>query len=147
METDTEEINIGIREQEQDTRQILFQSLIRPIPLEAIVEVWHVRATGSKKIGHYVVLLNEGIHLCTCLLLINKGLVCRHFFHVGTYSQYAKFHISIIPNRWYLDTNIQPNDLLQQHSSVPVCGMSQDENVIETENSINFQYSFSSASG
>ena len=86
METDNEEMSIGIREQEQDTRQILFRSLIKTIPPEAIVEVWHVRATGTKGIGHYVILLNEGTHLCTCLLLINKGLVCRHFFHVGTYS-------------------------------------------------------------
>src|SRR5215208_6581460 len=98
METDNEEINIRIREQEQDTQQILFQSLIRPIPLEAIVEVWYVRATGSKKIGHYIVLLNEGTYLYTCLLFINKELVCWHFFRIGTYSQYAKFHISIIPN-------------------------------------------------
>ncbi|PKK55247.1 hypothetical protein RhiirC2_802950 [Rhizophagus irregularis] len=57
------------------------------------------------------------MHLCTCLLLINKGL--------------------------YLDTNIHPNDLLQQHPSIPVCGITQ-ENVenIETEKSINFQHFF-----
>jgi len=107
------------------------------------MEVWHVRATGTKGIGHYVILLNEGTHLCTCLLLINKGLVCRHFLRVGIYSQYATFHISIIPNRWYLDTNIHPNDLLQQHPSIPVCGITQ-ENVenVETEKSINFQHFF-----
>ena len=138
METDNEEMSIGIREQKQDTWQILFQSLIKTIPPEAIKEVWHVRATGTKGIGHYVILLDEGTHLCTCLLLINKGLVCRHFFCVGTYSRYATFHISIIPNRWYLDTNIHPNNLLQQYPSVPVCGMMQEENV-ETEKSIIFQ--------
>src|ERR1044072_727508 len=99
-------MSIGIREQEQDTRQILFQSLIKTILPEAIMEIWHVRATGTKGIGHYVILLNEGTHLCTCLLLINKGLVCRHFLRVGMYSRYATFHISIIPNRWYLDTKI-----------------------------------------
>jgi hypothetical protein len=142
MEIDNEEISIGIREQEQDTRQILFRSLIKTIPPEAIKEVWHVRATGTKGIGHYVILLDEGTHLCTCLLLINKGLVCRHFFRVGTYSRYATFHISIIPNRWYLDTNIHPNNLLQQYPSVPVCGMMQEENV-ETEKSITFQHYFS----
>ncbi|CAB4461118.1 unnamed protein product [Rhizophagus irregularis] len=76
-EIDNEEMSIGIREQEQDTRQILFQSLIKTIPPEAIMEVWHVQATGTKGIGHYVILLNKGMHLCTCLLLINKEL---HFF-------------------------------------------------------------------
>jgi len=74
--------------------------------------------------------------------LINKGLVCHHFFRVGTYSQYATFHVSIIPNRWYLDTNIQPNDLLQQYPSIPIYGITQEENVIETEKSINFQHFF-----
>jgi len=93
MEADDEEINIGIREQVQDTRQILFRSLVSNLLTEAIIEVWHVRATGTQGIGHYVILLNEGTHLCTCLLLVNKGLVCRHFFRVGTYSRFATFHI------------------------------------------------------
>jgi hypothetical protein len=65
---------MGIREQEQDTRQILFRSLVTTIPADTIVEVWSVRATGTHGIGHYVILLDEGTHLCTCLLLINKGL-------------------------------------------------------------------------
>ena len=52
--------------------------------------------------------------------------------------------MSIIPNRWYLDTNIQPSDLLQQLPSIPVCGITQGENVIvETEKSVNFQHFFS----
>ena len=128
----------GIREQEQDTRQIFFRSLVKNIPFESILEVWFVWATGT---GHYVILLDEETHLCTCLLLINKGLMCRHFFCVGTYSQHARFHISIISSRWYLDTNIQPNDLLQQYPSFLVCGVAQ-ENVMETEKSINFQHFF-----
>ena len=72
-----------------------------------------------------MILLNEGTHICTCLLLINKGLICRHFFRVGIYSQNATFHISIIPSRWYLDTNIQPDDLLQKYPSILVCGTTQ----------------------
>src|SRR5436853_214827 len=138
MEADDEEINIGIREQVQDTRQILFRSLVSNLPTEAIIEVWHVRATGTHGIGYYVILLNEGTHLCTCLLLINKGLVCRNFFRVGTYSQYATFHISMIPNRWYLDINIQSNNF----SPIPVCG-TQTEDRIEMEKSITFQHFFS----
>jgi hypothetical protein len=105
------------------------------------VEVWHVLATGTQGTGHYVILLDEGTHLCTCLLLINKGLVCRHFFRVGTYSQHATFHISMISSRWYLDTNIQPKDLLQQFPSNPVCGVAEDG--IGMGKSINFQHFFS----
>ena len=40
-------MSVRIREQEQDTRQILFRSLAGTISLEAILEVWHVRATGT----------------------------------------------------------------------------------------------------
>ena len=141
MDIDNEIINNGIREQKKDTWQILYQSLIKDIPPEAILEVWFVQATGTQGTGHYVVLLDEGTHLCTCLLLINKGLLCRHFFRVGTYSQYATFHISMIPNRWYLDINIRSNDL-SQHSPIPVCG-TQTENRVEMEKSITFQHFFS----
>ena len=73
-------MSIGIREQEQDTRQILFRSLIRNIPSEAIIEVWHVRATGTQEIGHHVILLDKGTHLCTCLLLVNKGWYVDTFY-------------------------------------------------------------------
>ncbi|CAI2201857.1 12890_t:CDS:1, partial [Funneliformis geosporum] len=74
IEADEEEISVGIREQTQDTRQILFRSLISNLPMEAILKVWHVQATGIQGIRHYVILLDECIHLYTCLLLINKGL-------------------------------------------------------------------------
>ncbi|PKC54855.1 hypothetical protein RhiirA1_542736 [Rhizophagus irregularis] len=120
MEADNEEISMGIREQEQDTKQILLRSLVSNLPMEAILEVWNVRATGTYGIGHYVILLNDGTHLCTCLLLLNKGLVCRHFFRVGTYSRFATFHISMIPNRWYLNPDVEPNDILQQYSFIPI---------------------------
>ena len=109
------------------------------IPKEAILEVWNVRATSTRGIGHYVILLNEGTHLCTCLLLINKGLVCRHFFRVGTYSRFATFHISIIPNRWYLNPNVTPNVLFQRYSFIPVCDKTQLED-IPFKNQVTFQH-------
>ncbi|CAB4444471.1 unnamed protein product [Rhizophagus irregularis] len=143
IETDNEEISIGIREQEQDTRQILLRSLVSTIPMEAILEVWNVRATGTRGIGHYVILLNEGTHLCTCLLLINKGLVCQHFFRVGTYSRFATFHICMIPNRWYINPDVEPNDLLQQYTFIPVCDKIQSEDNIPFKNPITFQHFFS----
>ena len=99
MDIDNEVINNEIREQKKDTRQILFQSLIKDISPEAILEVWFVQTTRTQGTGHYVVLLDEKTHLCICLFLINKGLICQYFFHVGTYSRYATFHISMIPNQ------------------------------------------------
>src|SRR5579871_6529999 len=117
MNIDNEEVDIGLREQEQDIQQILFKSLIRNVTQEMVLEVWNVHAIGTSGIGHYVVLLNDGTHLCTCLLLTNKGLICRHFFHVTTYSQSATYHITLISPRWYLDPNIEQETLLQQMSA------------------------------
>lgn len=74
--------------------------------------------------------------------MINKGLICRHFFRVGTYSQHATFHISMIPNRWYLDINIQSTNF-SQYPPIPVCGTTQTENRVGMEKSITFQHFFS----
>ena len=38
METDDEEIGVGIREQERDTRQVLFRSLVSNLPTDTILE-------------------------------------------------------------------------------------------------------------
>ena len=111
MDVDRKEVNIGLREQKQDIQQVLFKSLIKDVQ-EIVLEVWHVRATGTLGIGHYVVLLNDDTHLYTCLLLINKGLICRHFFCVATYSQTAIFHITLISPRWYLKPNIEQEALI-----------------------------------
>ena len=46
------------------------------------------------------------------ILYVNK--------EVRTYSRYASFHISMIPNRWYLDTNIQATEVLQRYPSILV---------------------------
>ncbi|PKY59273.1 hypothetical protein RhiirA4_430291 [Rhizophagus irregularis] len=46
-DVDNEEIYIGLREQEQDIRQTLFKSLIKDVTQETVLEVWHVRATGT----------------------------------------------------------------------------------------------------
>ncbi|CAB4490448.1 unnamed protein product [Rhizophagus irregularis] len=112
IETDNEEISIRIREQEQDTRQILLRSLVSTIPMEAILEVWN-------------------------------RLVCWHFFCVGTYSRFATFHICMIPNRWYINPDVEPNDLLQQYSFIPVCDKIQSEDNIPFKNPITFQHFFS----
>ena len=121
-----DKVNIGLREQEQDIRQVLFKSLIEGVTQETVLEVWHVRATGTTGIGHYVMLLNDGTHLCTCLLLINKGLICRHFFRIATYSQMATFHITLISSRWYLKPNVEQETLIQQLSAIALCSNSKE---------------------
>ena len=45
-------------------------------------------------------------HLCTCMHLVTKGLVCRHFFSVMLNSDKAMFHVGLIPARWYNNETI-----------------------------------------
>ncbi|PKB94277.1 hypothetical protein RhiirA5_439157, partial [Rhizophagus irregularis] len=78
-------ICIRLREQEQDIRQVLFKSLIKDVSQKIVLEVWHIQATGTSGIGHYVVLLNDAI-----------------------------YHITLISVHWYLKPNINQETLLQQ---------------------------------
>ena len=81
---------------------ILKTAIIENISHNSIRQVWKVtRHRGQKSEPQHIVLLDDGSHLCTCLWLINRGIVCRHFFRVMSYSIHAQFHISLIPQRWY----------------------------------------------
>ncbi|PKY42847.1 hypothetical protein RhiirA4_507429 [Rhizophagus irregularis] len=74
------------RKDDYDQPQSLFSSLIENIAHNSIRQVWKVtRHRGQKSEPQYVILLDDGSHLCTCLWLINRGI----------------FHISLIPQRWY----------------------------------------------
>src|SRR5215204_2158976 len=75
---------------------------------EDIIQVWRISSLLAKgsNVNHYVILLKDGWHICTCLLLINSGVVCRHYFKVMMDSNDAKFHITLIPKRWYKE-NLQ----------------------------------------
>ncbi|RIB20350.1 hypothetical protein C2G38_1964056, partial [Gigaspora rosea] len=53
---------------------------------------------------HYIILLIDGGHLCTCLFIIHRGLVCAHFFHVIINSNVAKFNIGLIAKQWYKES-------------------------------------------
>ncbi|RIB12715.1 hypothetical protein C2G38_2041593 [Gigaspora rosea] len=57
-------------------------------------------ATNTMSLN-YVALLKDNSHICTCLLLISDGLVCRHFFQVMLQTKTAKFSLDLIKTQWY----------------------------------------------
>src|SRR6185312_13781979 len=83
-----------------DCLLIEVKELTANIDSSEIHEVWQVLSIDRQSL-HYIVLFNEACHLCTCLTLLSHGLVCRHFFCVMTMSMKARFHIGLIPQRWY----------------------------------------------
>ncbi|RIB06157.1 hypothetical protein C2G38_2047015 [Gigaspora rosea] len=70
--------------------------------------MWGVRCVTSNETQHFVILLNDGTHLCSCFDHCNRGIVCRHFFQVMLCTQTAAFHIKLIRARWYSETSSDP---------------------------------------
>ena len=66
-----------------------------------IKEIWAVNVGNSQTAKHHVVLLRNNAHICSCLMIIRKGIVCRHYLQVMLNTCEAKFHIRLIPSRWY----------------------------------------------
>ncbi|PKC53781.1 hypothetical protein RhiirA1_478578 [Rhizophagus irregularis] len=123
------------REDDYDQPQSLFSSLIKNIPHNSIRQVWKAtRHREQKSEPQHIILLDDGSHLCTCLWLINKGIVCRHFFQVMSYSINAQFHISLISQRWY---NYNKYNIEQQHKESVY---QNEENKLEIGPRLSFQH-------
>jgi hypothetical protein len=99
-----------------DACVIELAQLITDLDPTKIHELWHISSI-NKKSKHFIVLYDNTIHLCTCLTLINHGLVCRHFFATMLVSSIAKFHIGLIPQRWYTNASVIEADSIL--SNVP----------------------------
>ena len=108
------------RKDNYDQPQSLFPSLIENIPHNSVQQVWKIiRHRGQKLKPQYIILLDDGSHLCTCLWLINRGIMCRHFFRVMSYSVNARFHISLIPRRWYKNSKYHI-DQYEENITTPI---------------------------
>jgi len=75
--------------------------MISEVNKDQITSMWSVNVE-NKLIGkHFIILLTNGSHHCSCLSLINRGIICRHYFQIMLHSPEAKFHVRLIPSRWY----------------------------------------------
>ncbi|CAG8832163.1 651_t:CDS:2, partial [Gigaspora margarita] len=87
-----------------DEPQATLKAILSDNDKSSINEIWRIRRIGGISCKeNLVVLFNDGSHICTCMEVITKGIICRHFWRVMLYSSAARFHISIIPIRWYKD--------------------------------------------
>src|ERR1043165_7632500 len=125
-------------EDNYDQPQSLFPSLIKNIPHNSIQQVWKVtRHRGQKSESQYIILLDDGSHLCTCLWLINRGIMCRHFFRVMSYSANARFHISLISRQWYNNNKYHIDQNEENIISIYQIGGSKLDKI---EQPLSFQY-------
>jgi hypothetical protein len=58
------------------------QQLIEVGGWDNVKEIWEIKVGNSLKSKHYVIFLKNEAHLCSCLMVIQKGIVCRHYFQV-----------------------------------------------------------------
>ncbi|CAG8844116.1 13212_t:CDS:2, partial [Gigaspora margarita] len=84
--------------------QATLQSLLSSTEFKKIIKTWRIHCIdGLSSKENLVALFANGTHICACMKTITKGIICQHFWRVMLYSHFARFHISIIPSRWYKD--------------------------------------------
>ncbi|EXX68017.1 hypothetical protein RirG_108960 [Rhizophagus irregularis DAOM 197198w] len=103
-----------------DEPQTTLKSLLDGMDTSSIiVEVWKIRRIeGLSCKENLVALFSDGTYICTCMETITKGIVCRHFWRVMLYSSNARFHISLIPARWYKDEILMKLDVALENSPI-----------------------------
>ena len=85
-----------------DIPQIRLRDLLNGISYGDITELWEVSYIASKTSkSHYVAILEDSTMLCTCMFIVNQGMICRHQFRVLIQSDNAIFYILHIHVRWF----------------------------------------------
>ncbi|EXX52290.1 hypothetical protein RirG_254280 [Rhizophagus irregularis DAOM 197198w] len=114
-----ETIDDNFIEEVVDKPQITLKAILDGIDTSNIIEVWRIiRIGGISSKENLAALFSDGTHICTCIESITKGIICHHFWRVMLYSSTARFHISIIPIRWYKDEILMKLDDILDNSPV-----------------------------
>jgi len=66
--------------------------------VDSVFKVWDKSTAGCSE---YVVLFLDSSYFCTCAMLQNKGIVCRHFFWMVQEDGRFKYHIRFVLRRWF----------------------------------------------
>lgn len=67
-------------------------------------EVWEVTGMGTPSEIAVIAFFDNGHHRCSCRKFTRQGIICVHFFAILQRSQTPKFHIGLLPSRWYKDS-------------------------------------------
>ena len=116
-----------------EDRELNLKSLISLVDPHDILEVWKISRYNHPKCYQHVILLNTGEHLCTCFMLVTHGVICRHFFKVFVESSKARFHLMLIPDRWYKDEYMSLGNLCSGEVIKSNCDISQEDAQITLE--------------
>lgn len=84
-----------------DERKACFKSIFQHVNQNEVKEIWGVSVQNTQKFKHFILLMNNSAHLCSCLATVTRGIVCRHYFSLMVHTYTAAFHIRLIRQRWY----------------------------------------------
>ncbi|PKY34329.1 hypothetical protein RhiirB3_395477 [Rhizophagus irregularis] len=77
--SDEKDSKVKFAEDDYESKLLNLHSLFSYLNHAVIHEVWSVTTIEQNK-EHFVVLYGNTNHLCTCMWLVTRRLVCRHFF-------------------------------------------------------------------
>ena len=72
------------------------RKMINFIGSHNVREIWTVHIGNSLDVKHFILLLRNQGYLCSCLSILQCGIVCRHYFQVMLTSKMAFFHYSVL---------------------------------------------------
>jgi hypothetical protein len=94
----------------QKLRQLAYQDILSMLTRDNVEAVYRVEY-NKKKHQQLLFLLKDRGFFCSCLRLQSTGVVCCHFFAVmRIHSSPLRYHISLIPRRWFKE-----NDQFNSH--------------------------------
>ncbi|KAF9178515.1 hypothetical protein BGZ50_007666 [Haplosporangium sp. Z 11] len=88
-------------EYRQETGKAALAMFLSKVGLPKVKAVFEASFEDGQKLTQYIILLRDGGHICTCLQLVNKGIVCAHYFRAMRADHKLTYHISLIPRRWF----------------------------------------------
>ncbi|CAB4438846.1 unnamed protein product [Rhizophagus irregularis] len=92
--------------EKQEIRQVTFQNLLSSCNETTIKCLWGVSYLTSSEVHHLVILLNNGTYKCSCMSLVTRGMICRHYFSVMLRTSDAQFHIGFLNQRWFISNQL-----------------------------------------
>ncbi|CAG8798090.1 9372_t:CDS:2, partial [Dentiscutata erythropus] len=113
-----------------DFQQTYLKALMNSVSNNTIKEVWQIIPYMAPNSYQHIILLDDNMHLCTCLLLVSCSIICRHYFKLMVENPSALFHVMLMPTRWFQNDSWEHLDLI---SKEPFIGLSspksQDKNI------------------
>src|SRR5581483_5138688 len=118
----------GCLEEMYKKPQINLKTLLEYVERQFITSLWIIKPMISNW-NHHILLLNDGSFLCTCFMIINFGIPCRHFFCLMRYTSNTQFTMALVNHRWFNDDKVF--DSTVDTSIVKSISIIQDESYVD----------------